>query len=100
MAEVYTHGQWTVIAGKEDEFVDAWRDLAEWTSENIEGAGWAKLLQDGEQPNVFLSFGRWENLAAIQAWRSADGFAERIGNMRGMLEDFEAHISQLAAEIE
>lgn len=99
MTELFTHGRWTVAPGKEDEFVAAWRDLAEWTSDSIPGAGWARLLQDKEHPNVFLSFGPWESLGAIQEWRSADGFTERIGKMRGLLDDFEAAILDTAAEI-
>ena len=99
MAELFTYGRWTVVPGKHDEFQQAWQDLAQWTLDNIEGAGWAKLLLDGEDPNLFLSFGIWNDPAAIQQWRTSDGFAEHIGRMRGLLEDFEAHIAQTVAEV-
>ena len=99
MAEVFTYGRWTVTPGKHDEFQAAWRDLADWTLANIEGAGWAKLLMDGEDPNLFLSFGTWTDPAAIQRWRSSDGFAEHIGRMRGLLDDFEAHIAQVVVDV-
>ena len=98
MSELFTHGRWTVTPGKEEEFVAAWNDLAEWTGANIPGAGWAKLLRDRERPNVFLSFGPWDSLSTIQEWRSSEGFTQRIGSMRGMLEDFEAVILDVAAE--
>ncbi|HYI45313.1 MAG TPA: antibiotic biosynthesis monooxygenase family protein [Actinomycetota bacterium] len=100
MSELFTCGRWQVAPGKEDEFVAAWRELADWTSTSISGAGWAKLLRDRENPNVFLSFGRWDSMGALQEWRSAGGFTERIGKMRGLLEDFEAKILETTAEIE
>ena len=100
MPKLYTYGRWTVAEGKHDEFIEAWRDLAQWTVDNIEGAGWSKLMLDGEDPNLFLSFGPWEDSSAIMNWRSSEGFAARIGNMRGLLQDFEAHIAQTVVEIE
>ena len=99
MTEIFTYGRWTVAPGKQDEFQQAWQDLADWTRANIEGAGWSKLLLDGEDPNLFLSFGTWDDPDAIQRWRSSTGFAEHIGRMRGLLEDFEAHIAQTVAEV-
>lgn len=99
MTEIFTYGRWTVMPGKHEEFLRAWQDLADWTKANIEGAGWAKLLIDGENPNLFLSFGPWEDPDAIQRWRASEGFAQRIGAMRGLLDDFEAHIAQTVAEV-
>jgi heme-degrading monooxygenase HmoA len=89
MAELYTCGIWTVIAGREDDFVAAWEDLARWTTENVDGAGWAELVQDEERPNRFLTFGPWKSAEAIEAWRATDGFRERVGRMRELLESFE-----------
>jgi heme-degrading monooxygenase HmoA len=100
MAGLFTYGRWQVTAGKEEEFVAAWRDLADWTFANISGAGTARLLRDQETPNVFLSFGQWESLGAVQEWRTSQGFVDRIANMRGMLEDFEAKMLDTMAEIE
>jgi hypothetical protein len=39
---VYTSGIWNVKQGREEEFVEAWRDLADWT---LEGLQCASLLQ-------------------------------------------------------
>lgn len=100
MADMFTYGRWTVVEGKDEDFIRAWNDLAQWTSDNIEGAGWAKLLRDGEDRNLFLSFGTFDNLEAIQAWRTSEGFTTGIGKMRGLLQDFEAHIAQTVLEIE
>ena len=31
MSEVWTHGTWTVIAGRESDFVRLWEQLGDWT---------------------------------------------------------------------
>jgi heme-degrading monooxygenase HmoA len=89
MNQLYTCGTWTVVPGREDDFVAAWSDLARWTSEAISGSGWATLLQHHEKPNVFVSFGPWDSAEAVEAWRASPGFQERIGRIRALLEDFE-----------
>jgi heme-degrading monooxygenase HmoA len=93
MGQLYTHGRWVVNEGQEAAFQAAWEELAEWTNENISGAvsGEARLLQDLDDPRVFVSFGPWESLEAIQAWRADAGFQERVGRIRDLLESFEAH---------
>ena len=67
--------------------------MAEWTNQNITGAvgGEARLLQDLDQPTLFYSFGPWDSLEAIQAWRADPGFQERVGRIRELLESFEPH---------
>lgn len=93
MGQLYTHGRWVVKEGQEAAFQAAWQEFAEWTNANISGAvnGEARLLQDLDDPRIFFSFGPWESLEAIQAWRASDGFQERIGRMRDLLASFEAH---------
>lgn len=89
MDELYTCGKWTVVVGREEDFVAAWQDLAQWTKEHVAGARWATLVQDGERPNRFLSFGPWDNAEAIEAWRASEGFQERVARIRPLLEGFE-----------
>jgi heme-degrading monooxygenase HmoA len=99
MSELYTCGTWTVAPGREDDFVAAWQDLADWTLEAMPGARWAQLVQDTERPNVFLSFGPWESDEAIAAWRESAGFQERVGRIRALLEGFEPGIWRLRASV-
>jgi heme-degrading monooxygenase HmoA len=94
-----TSGTWTVEPGREEEFVAAWSELAEWTSAEVPGSSWVRLLQHREKRNVFLSVGPWESAEAIAAWRESPGFQERIGRIRGMLETFEAGILDCRVEI-
>jgi heme-degrading monooxygenase HmoA len=98
MAQLFTSGDWLVKEGKEGDFVKAWRELAEWTAGNVSGAGWATLLRDRDDPRRFLSFGPWQSLESIEAWRSSEGFQERVGLMRELLEDLHPRTLDVVAE--
>jgi heme-degrading monooxygenase HmoA len=100
MGKPYTHGRWVVKAGQEERFQAAWQETAEWTNANISGTvgGEALLLQDLDDPTNFYSFGPWDSLEAIQAWRADPGFQERVGRMRELLESFEAHTLRLVVQ--
>jgi heme-degrading monooxygenase HmoA len=100
VAQLYTSGDWLVQEGREEEFVAAWEELADWTGGNVSGAGWATLLRDRDQPRRFLSFGPWESLEAIEAWRASDGFQERVARIRELVEDLRTHTFEVAAQEE
>jgi heme-degrading monooxygenase HmoA len=100
MVELYTYAVWIVRSGCEDEFVSRWREMAEWTAENVPGAGTARLLQDEDHPGRFISLGPWESREAVSSWRSLLGFQERIGRMRELLETFTRSTMTMRAEIE
>lgn len=94
MEELYTHGVWIVRAGQEEAFVAAWRDLADWSVAAFPNAR-GTLLQDVEEPRRFHSFGSWESLEQLQAWRSSPGFQERVARIRELLERFEPRTMRL-----
>ena len=96
--EVWTHGRWVVKPGREDEFVEAWRGLAERTAEEFPGAH-GVLLRDRDKPNRFYSFGPWESSETVERWRGSTFFREGIGNIRELLDDFTAHTLDPAAKI-
>ena len=99
MATLYTLGEWTALPGREDDLVAAWRDLAEWTERQVPGSGWAKLLQDQDDPRRFISFGPWRDADAIAAWREHDGFRTRVDKLRGLVEAFTPHSMEVAAQV-
>ena len=99
MPQLFTHGRWVVKAGREDDFVAAWREFAEWTMANVEGSSRAWLLRDREQRNQFFTFGPWESLEAVEAWCASTGFQERVGPMQELLESFEPHTLDAVAEM-
>jgi heme-degrading monooxygenase HmoA len=89
MGRPYTCGVWTVRAGREADFIERWRELAGWAAETFPSAGKPTLLKDHDQPNRFISFGSWDSLEAIDEFRGHAGFAERVGRLRELLDDFQ-----------
>jgi heme-degrading monooxygenase HmoA len=85
---VWTSGIWTVKPGREDEFVAAWTEFAEWSLLEFP-ASWEWLLRRRDQPHVFMSAGPWPSEEIVGRWRGSAGFQERIGRVREMLDDFE-----------
>jgi heme-degrading monooxygenase HmoA len=100
IGQLYTHGRWVVKEGQQIAFESAWRDLAEWTNANIEGAvaGEARLLQDLDDPRLFYSFGPWETLEKVDAWRATAGFQERVTRIRELIESFEPRTMRVVVQ--
>ena len=73
MPRIWPHGIWTVKAGREDDFVDAWRAMARLGQEEFEAVERARLLRDRERPNVFVSFGPSPSIEEIDRFREAMG---------------------------
>ncbi len=94
----YTSGMWKVKPGKATEFISAWTEFAEWTNREVPGASWAKLLYDTTDENHFVSFGPWQSLEAISAWRALDGWKQRFARIRELLDSFEVATLDVAAE--
>jgi heme-degrading monooxygenase HmoA len=81
-------GVWRVKPGRDEDFVNAWDELARWTVESgFDSTG--TLLRDRSQPGRFVSFGPWPSVEAVEEWRASPGFAERLGALRNTLEGFE-----------
>lgn len=99
MGQPYSSGVWIAGSGREAEFIAAWREFAAWSMGAIEGASWAVLLRDRSQPNRFVSFGPWDSLATMEAWRSHPGFAERVAKIRPLIESLEPSTLEAVVEV-
>jgi heme-degrading monooxygenase HmoA len=75
---VYTSGRWKVTTGNESEFINTWTELATHTKTDFPGAT-AMLLQDRDDPTVFLSFGPWESVEQIEEWARLELVSDRRG---------------------
>ena len=75
------------------------REFASWSLSAIEGASWAVLLQDRPQSNRFVSFGPWDSLEAMAAWRANPGFAERVAEIRPLIERLAPSTLEAVAEV-
>lgn len=89
MSNVWTHGTWTVVPGKEEAFVAAWSDLARSAAEAFDALP-PTLLRDRDHPNVFVTFGPFASAEAVDAFRGSDLFGQAIARIRPLLESFEA----------
>ena len=98
MSEIYTVGIWTVKAGREDEFVAAWRAMGEATTAEFPAAH-GRLLRDVENPSRFVSFGPWESMEEVEAWRASAPFKEGVARIRDLLDAFEPGTYALSAEV-
>lgn len=87
MAEIYTTGRWKPNAGKDDAFVEAWKTFATWAS-SMPGAGTLRLTRDVRDTEVFLSFGAWESIDAVRAWKGAPEFRERLARVLEFVDEF------------
>jgi heme-degrading monooxygenase HmoA len=87
-----------VKPGRTEEFIAGWIEFADWTSQNVEGAGRGTLLRDLDDDHRFVSVGPWQSLEAIEEWRGLPGWAERVGKLRDLLVSFEAATLELVAE--
>lgn len=86
MGQPYSSGVWIAKPGREEEFVAAWREFAEWSSATGGGRGWTKLLRDREQPTRFVSLGRWDSSDAEEAGGLT---AERLSHVRELVDHLE-----------
>jgi heme-degrading monooxygenase HmoA len=98
MAEIYTVGIWTVKAGREEEFVAAWRAMGEATLADFPAAH-GRLLRDLDNPRRFVSFGPWESLETVEAWRASAPFQEGVARIRELLDAFEPGTYELSTEV-
>jgi len=96
---VYTSGDWHAKPGREQEFVDAWREMAEWSSKEYGPNMWGKLLRDKEAPARFRSVGAWPDEHAVEEWRASDGFKQRLAKIRELLEEMTIRTFDVATEV-
>ena len=94
----FTLGQWSVKVGMQEVFIAEWKAFAEWTTSNQAGAGVAYLLQNRERPQKFVSFGPWDNLAVIHAWRERPEFKAFVQKVKPLCEDFQPQTLHVVAQ--
>jgi heme-degrading monooxygenase HmoA len=96
METTYTHTTWHAKPGREEEFVERWREWPGWSRREGFKAQ-ALLLRDLDSPQTFVSFGPWESMAAVPKWRTLPGYEERVARLSEVVETFEPHTLEIAA---
>lgn len=80
-SNVYTHAEWLVHPGREDEFITAWNDLASAFAALEHPPLWGSLLRSTTEPRLFYSFGPWrsaEDVAAMRAHAPTVAVLQRV----------------------
>jgi heme-degrading monooxygenase HmoA len=88
MSAVYTTGSWKPNPAREQAFVEAWSEFATWAS-SMPGAGTLRLVRDLHDPGRFVSFGDWENIDDVRAWKSSTEFRERMAQVLQHVDEFQ-----------
>jgi hypothetical protein len=86
---IYTSGDWMVKPGREEEFIEAWHDLAEWTAAEIAPGAPATLLRDAMNLPTFGALDHGTAMSrslrggkARASWRGLGGFANFLTDSR------------------
>jgi quinol monooxygenase YgiN len=72
----FSLGIWHIRESKEDEFIELFKNFAEFVFDRNLGALEVYLLQDIQQPGHFITSGPWESLQKIDEWRKLPEFKE------------------------
>ena len=97
MGEVYTSGSWKPNPGSEQAFIEAWSSFASWASVSA-GAGTLRLVRDLNEPGQFVSFGGWQSIDQVRAWKSSPEFRERMAQVLQHVDAFRpAELEPVAA---
>ena len=89
MAEplAYSVGMWTTKSGQSDAFVKIWKNMANHVAENSKGGIDFTLAQDADQPNLFVSFGRWESADVFKIWLESPEFKSYMEEIKPLCDD-------------
>ena len=97
---LYSAGIWTVRPGNEAAFIQAWDDLARWTTANMPGVLPAVLVQDADNPLDFISFGPWKDTETLAKWRSTPQFHAAFVKFRKLCSLIQPRTMRCVAVVE
>jgi heme-degrading monooxygenase HmoA len=95
----WASGSWSVSSGKENEFIDRWRDWLEWSRDNVTGFRSATLIRDEQNDNHFISFSDWEDVDSRERWKNSDGFQQKFAACRELCDGFQGGDFGLAVSV-
>lgn len=87
MSEFCTTGEWIAKEGQAEEFAGAWAVFASWAA-SMPGAGQLRLARDLGNPHRFVSFGMWNDLDLVHAWKADAEFRTRMGAVQQYVAEF------------
>lgn len=85
--EVYTLAAWRVEQGREDEFVEAWKELGRFFRDLPHPPGEGTLLQSLDEPQQFYSFGPWRTLDDIHEMRGHPDTPKEMDKLTSLCDE-------------
>ena len=89
MAEpfAYSVGIWTTKSGQSDAFLKIWKETTDYNAQNNKGGIDFTLVQDVDQPNVFVSISRWESSDVFKKWIESPEFESYLNKIKPLCDD-------------
>jgi heme-degrading monooxygenase HmoA len=81
VSDVFTLGMWRVKQGRQDQFIEAWKDVGRHFRSLPDPPGEGTLLQSVDDPEQFCSFGPWASLDDVQAMRGHADTPKVLGRL-------------------
>jgi quinol monooxygenase YgiN len=95
----YTHALWRVKPGHEEEFIAAWKALADAFSHLPTPSRHGTLIQHLTDPTLFYSFGPWDRLEDIEAMRQDPQARQAIQAVMALCTEATPSSYRVVAEI-
>jgi len=96
---IYTSGTWMTNPGSEEAFLAAWQRFAAWAS-TMPGAGRLALGRDLSDRQRFVSFGDWDSIDEVRAWKTSPEFRDRMAQVLQHVHEFKPAELKLVASAE
>jgi hypothetical protein len=85
-SNAYTHAEWLVLPGREEEFIAAWKDLGQAFAALERPPLWGSLLRSNTEPRLFYSFGPWRSAEDVAAMRAHAPTQAALHRVRALCE--------------
>jgi heme-degrading monooxygenase HmoA len=87
MSDAFASTNWHVAEGREEEFMQLWRDALTWTKDKFDDFERARLLRDRADASHLVSFIEWDSAEALDGWRNDPGFKERYAALESLCRE-------------
>jgi hypothetical protein len=99
-AHAYTLAMYRVSAGKEDQFIRAWDELANSFTSLFEPPISGTLIRHTTDRQLFYSFGPWRSPSHVQAMRSNPAAGSAFATLRGLCDELVAGDYELIRHVD
>lgn len=96
--QIYTLGAWRVKEGREQEFVNAWKELGVIFNSLPNPPGKGILIRSTSDPTLYYSFGPWNSLEAVEIMRKDQRAQEGIRKLVDLCTEATPGSFQVVAE--